>query len=1003
MKMYQLPVLIAFFLFFTIGLFAQNTSVLPSIKDNTMFSESGTKSLGAGKVFTGQNCQGNIRRGLMQFDLSTIPNGAVITEVTLRVSAEKSGGNGDGVIDILGMTKAWGEGFSSGSGNGGPAVAPDATWTDAMLGTSFWDSPGGDFDPAILSSRFTNEVLQVITFPSSANFVAQAQAWLNDPTTNHGILIRGVEGQNCTAYRFGARDVGTAPELIVTWNNGCEPPITNLSIQACDTYTSPGGFTYTMSGTYNEVIPGPNDCDSIFNIDLLVFETSELFVNGTLCDGQSYTLEGIVFDQNNPSGVVTYQSVNGCDSLVIVDLAFEPNSTSFINETLCDGEFFSVTVNGTVYNENNPQGCEMLVSENGCDSIICVDLIFLPPSMGTETYMGCEGDGYSVVVEGTIYDESNPSGIEVLEAIDMNGCDSTVVIDLEFGLTSQVEETYSGCIGDGYSIEVEGNIYDESNPNGTEFLVGSNGCDSIVTIDLDFALEANAGTPTGPLDICNDNQGIVDLNTLLTGADAGGVWTETSPTPSTGLSGNQFDGNGQITGTYIFRYTVNLSTCPEDFTEVTINVGAPITATVAASDIVCNNTNNGNSSIVNFNDLITAGATNGIWTDENGVGVDLSDLTSVDFVGIPLGTYTFPYTTPANGNCPGQVYSTTIMVEDCICPSITTNENYTGCQGDDYEVIVNSVAYNETNPSGVETMTSVSTGCDSIVNINLIFNSPGIAFLTVESCDTSGPATDTQTIPGGAFNGCDSIINIAFVYLGIDEIDIFASSCNPIDVGVETISLTNINGCDSIITTTTSLLPSDSTELFSTSCNPLDTGVFVTTLVNINGCDSVVTTTTALQPLDNSVVVSNITIIASTFGGNYQWVDCGNNNAPIAGATDQSFTPETSGNYAVMITQSGCTVMSECNLIVIVGTEEVWFQNQLSVMPNPTSGDIRLTFGDLENVNIRILDLTGRTLLEKKNLNGGLEDLRIEGPAGVYFVEVEVDGVSGWMKVVKGN
>ena len=48
---------------------------------------------------------------------------------------------------------------------------------------------------------------------------------------------------------------------------------------------------------------------------------------------------------------------------------------------------------------------------------------------GTESYVGCAGDGYSV--RGTMdvtYDESNPSGTQVLS--NANGCDSTVTIDL---------------------------------------------------------------------------------------------------------------------------------------------------------------------------------------------------------------------------------------------------------------------------------------------------------------------------------------------------------------------------------------------------------------------------------------------------------------------------------------------------------------------------------------------------------------------------------------------
>jgi len=47
------------------------------------------------------------------------------------------------------------------------------------------------------------------------------------------------------------------------------------------------------------------------------------------------------------------------------------------------------------------------------------------------------------------------------------------------------------------------------------------------------------------------------------------------------------------------------------------------------------------------------------------------------------------------------------------------------------------------------------------------------------------------------------------------------------------------------------------------------------------------------------------------------------------------------------------------------------------------------------------MDVTGRILLERSNLNGGFEDFLIDGAVGLYFVGVEVEGVTGWMRGVK--
>ena len=64
------------------------------------------------------------------------------------------------------------------------------------------------------------------------------------------------------------------------------------------------------------------------------------------------------------------------------------------------GDGYSVTVGGTLYNEGNPSGMETLVAASGCDSIVTVALNFDAPSTGNETYTGCTADGYSVVVNG---------------------------------------------------------------------------------------------------------------------------------------------------------------------------------------------------------------------------------------------------------------------------------------------------------------------------------------------------------------------------------------------------------------------------------------------------------------------------------------------------------------------------------------------------------------------------------------------------------------------------
>jgi hypothetical protein len=126
----------------------------------------------------------------------------------------------------------------------------------------------------------------------------------------------------------------------------------------------------------------------------------------------------------------------------------------------------------------------VITGSNGCDSIITINLIFHPPTYSHETYIGCEGDGYFVIVDSVRYDEFNPFGTEVITG--SNGCDSIITITLVFDPPARDTISYIGCMGDGYSVEVLGHTFDESNPTGTFTIIPPEGCDSIIMVDLHF-------------------------------------------------------------------------------------------------------------------------------------------------------------------------------------------------------------------------------------------------------------------------------------------------------------------------------------------------------------------------------------------------------------------------------------------------------------------------------------------------------------------------------------
>ncbi len=117
------------------------------------------------------------------------------------------------------VAKNWGEGTSNatlgagGGGAGGSATTGDATWLHTFFDTERWEKPGGDFTAAASSSVEVAANGDYVW--RSATMVDDVQAWVDHPDSNFGWLLRGDENSVSTAKRFGSRESGTPPVLLV--------------------------------------------------------------------------------------------------------------------------------------------------------------------------------------------------------------------------------------------------------------------------------------------------------------------------------------------------------------------------------------------------------------------------------------------------------------------------------------------------------------------------------------------------------------------------------------------------------------------------------------------------------------------------------------------------------------------------------------------------------------------------------------------------------------------
>ena len=260
-----------------------------------------------------------------------------------------------------------------------------------------------------------------------------------------------------------------------------------------------------MEQPYNEANPigtevflngSANGCDSTVNVNLVFNdctcppEVSNENYMGCQGDGYSITLLGTTYNEGNPVGSETYTggAFSGCDSVVIITMTFNPPSFASLDSSTCQGDPLSITVGNTTFDVNNPIGQDTLFDAafSGCDSIVTVNLTFIPPSFGTLDSTTCQGDPLSITVGNTTFDVSNPIGQDTLFGAAFSGCDSIVIVNLAFVDCScppsfgTLDSTT--CQGDPLSITVGNTIFDVNNPIGQDTLFGSafSGCDSIV-------------------------------------------------------------------------------------------------------------------------------------------------------------------------------------------------------------------------------------------------------------------------------------------------------------------------------------------------------------------------------------------------------------------------------------------------------------------------------------------------------------------------------------------
>ncbi len=169
-------------------------------------------------------------------------------------------------------------------------------------------------------------------------------------------------------------------------------------------------------------------------------------------------------------------------------------------------------------------------------------------------------------------------------------------------------------------------------------------------------------------------------------------------------------------------------------------------------------------------------------------------------------------------------------------------------------------------------------------------------------------------------------------------------------------------------------------------------GTYSATLIvaNLNGSDTL-TRINYIQvyPTPSPVIITqNGDTLISTTGDFYQWHD---DNGTIAGATNQSFVPDSSGYYYVCVsTLFGCEECSQNIFYTITAVNELNLDHphHFKIAPNPAHNKFTVYLPEVhEYSNIEIIDVLGIKVFYKKLSPEKEQEISIPDIApGIYFV-----------------
>ncbi len=437
------------------------------------------------------------------------------------------------------------------------------------------------------------------------------------------------------------------------------------------------GQLISQAGQYTRTLVNSLGCDSTILLNLEILPASVTDLSVAICEGEGYSIGG---DELMAAGTYQYvlTGINGCDSIVNLELEVLPGDATLLEAYICNGESF--LLGDSVYTASGTY-VQVFSAADGCDSTVTLELSVLQPQDTIQAVI-CAGESYTL--GGSTF---TAAGTYNLTLTGSTGCQSQVQLELEVLDLPETLLTASICTGQSYAI---GNSLYTQGGQYADTLAATNGCDSIVLLTLEILPD--------------------DTVSIQAAICAGGVYD---------WDGQLISQAGQYTRTLVnslgcdSTILLNLEILPASVTDLSVAICEGEGYSIGGDELMVPGTYqyvltsiNGCDSIVNL-ELEVLPIFNAYLAIEICEG-EAFELGGMEF--FAAGTYEVPFT--ASNGC-----DSIVNLELAVLPAVSTALDTTLCPGERLQV----GPYDFGEPTQFLLQFSGVNGCDSTVQLNLAY------------------------------------------------------------------------------------------------------------------------------------------------------------------------------------------------------------------------------------------------------------------------------------------